>query len=132
MKAYSVIVGRLRVSPKREDGSSWDALGLPDLYVVVKGQGPDRHTTTARNTLEHDFDQELRALVEPGDTLFVRVLDEEVTGNDELIGRVSHKVSEADLKRGFVELSFGGVEYLKLTFDFKAPVVKRRPGLKPS
>ena len=129
MKAYSVKVGRLKVASKRPDGSSWDTLSLPDLYVVVKGQGPDRHTSTARNTLEHEFDEDLRAVLEPGDTLFVRVMDEEVGGNDEMISRVSHPVTETDLKRGFVDLQFGSVEALRLTFDFSVPQVKRRLGI---
>jgi hypothetical protein len=125
-------VGALRVASKRPDGTSWDALSLPDLYVVVKGQGPDRQTTTARNTLEHTFDEDLRAVIEPGDTLFVRVMDEEVGGNDEMISRLSQPITEADLKRGYIDLKFGSVEALKLTFDFTVPKVKRRPVAKPA
>jgi hypothetical protein len=131
MKAYSVRVGRLKVASKRPDGTNWDALSLPDPYVVVKGQGPDRHTTTARNKLEHVFDEDLRAVVEPGDTLFVRVMDEDVGGNDELISRLSHPVTDVDLKRGYLDLKFGSVEALRLTFDFNVPQVKHRPGIKP-
>ncbi|MFO0983798.1 MAG: C2 domain-containing protein [Planctomycetota bacterium] len=128
MQAYAVKVGRVKVAPKRPDGSSWDVLGLPDLYVVIKNRGPDRHTATASSCVEHEFDESIVGLIEPGDQVFVRVMDHDLNGNDELIGRTSVKVTEADLQRGYLELTaFGSVEYLKLAFDFALPQMKRRP-----
>ena len=139
MKVWSVRVGRVVVAerkpvaesvelgkespPEGTKGKSWDALGgLPDIYVELHGEsGVARRTSTARNCLEHDFEEDLRVILDAGQGLRIRVMDEDFFGKDDLIGNTVVPITQENIAAGRIEARFGSVESLELTLDTNRP-----------
>ena len=113
-----LIIGDIEVRKTKADGrSAWDPRGgLPDLRVSVERisePAGERHITAARkNQLKVDFNR-TAIEVDAGDELEIQVYDDDVGGDDE-VGKIRHKVTQQDLKKGEIQLSFDQVIQLNL------------------
>lgn len=134
-KIYRIKVEDIRVARKRPDGKLWDsgvrplADVAPDIFVEIDKVGiTKKSTSVAKNKYEHTFNEYLPVMAEEGEAIAIRVWDKDPDwGYDDLIGACRLVIEDEDLRNGFVELKFGSVEYLKLSFDFERPEFPRQP-----
>lgn len=117
-------IGTVRVGSKTEGGRDWDSGSsprdrAPDLSVEVSVGGGQRAVTrTANGTFEHAFDEVLPVKLVEGDRLTVTVKDVDPEWeSDQVIGTHAHTLTASDVAAGKLELSFGSVETLQISFE---------------
>lgn len=121
LAARLLIIDSIEVRKTKDDGkSSWDSLkGLPDLIVsierVSKPAGEKHITAPKKDVLKADLNRSAMD-VDAGDELEIIVSDEDV-GADDLVGKITRKLTADEIKSGKLELSFGQVRSLILKFD---------------
>ena len=115
-----LIVGTIKVRSTKANGKAWDiAGGAPDLQVIVertsKPKGEQHTTAVKQNVFEAAFNRKTMGVHE-GDTIKIRVIDEDV-GIDDEVGEVSRKISADDIKSKEVKIAFDQVDELILKFE---------------
>lgn len=125
-------VGTVRVAAKTPEGKNWDPEGRltekPDLFVRVRKPVLEPCATrTAGNVYTHRFDEALAVTCGEFDTLRIRVVDRDLLTEDDLIGECLLTVLPEDLGAGGVQLAFGSVKRLDLTFDTTRPAEYQPP-----
>ncbi len=120
-KEVDVVVKTVKVHQyKNAKSDPWDADNSdPDLYVVVRHKvknGKEYKTEVKENTLAHRFDSKA-IRVKEGDTIEVKVYDKDLNFDD-LVGEDDKlKITAKMIRDGKVDLKFGQVLSLVLTFE---------------
>jgi hypothetical protein len=113
-----LVIGSVEVRGTKKDGkTAWDiGGGAPDLIVSVERTSApkgEKHLTAVRmNTLDATLNSSALD-VDAGDEIEIRVLDDDVSGSDE-IGKFSFEVTREFIKSGEARLEFDQVKTLVL------------------
>ena len=112
-----VVLRSIQVTNKKKDGSSWDSGSDADVLVAIKTKVQKWTSTQTVNSNQADFKESFGPL-KAGDTLDIVVMDQDLIVND-LIGSTLYTLTDADIDKGSIELTFGSVESIK--FELSAP-----------
>jgi hypothetical protein len=112
----------VRVAPKTAYGQNWDRTstesGKPDIRVDLKKLRDEWGKTSVKhNVWEHTFDEFIGYEAFHYDRLRIRVVDRDFFVSDHFVGECCLTLLPGDLDRGYLDLSFGAVEHLRITFE---------------
>ena len=121
-QGYIVTVKSALIAGRKADGLGWDIGGhLPDPYVIVKVLDRDGNslgeaaTTPFSNTYRPEWD-ECTLIVAKGDWIAFEVYDMDYM-LDDLIGKITIRVTEEMILRREINLAFGQVKRLLVGFE---------------
>lgn len=115
-QSLDLIVKSVEVKTTKANGDDWDGDGsAPDLKVEIRIKSASHTTSVRKNTFSAEFNEKTLR-VSPGDTIEVRVIDQDLAFDDP-VGSYSKEVTELTLAAGVAIWSFGQVEGLALVFE---------------
>jgi hypothetical protein len=114
-----LVIERIEVRTVNQKGKAWDGGGgAPDLKISVERisapKGEKHITAVQENRFKAVFN--CKALeVQSGEEIEIRVMDEDVSSDDE-VGTIKQKITAEMLKTRELEISFDQVDKLILKF----------------
>ena len=115
-----LILERIEVRTVKANGKPWDGGGgAPDLKISVErisAPKGEKHITAVQANLFKAFFHCKALEVQADDEIEIRVLDDDVSSDDE-VGKIKLKITAEMLKNREMEVSFDQVDKLVLKFE---------------